>query len=343
MKRKIILLIIFFIITFILFFVYNLYNIVFKPNIDLGNQESVIIHIPTNSNFEDVCDILLKKAGLISEKNFKLLAKKKNYVNRIKSGRFKINNGISNNKLINKLRAGIQEPLNLTFNNIRKKEDLAEVVASKLEFSKTDLLRLLNNDSISKLYGFNLDEFPIMFIPNTYEIYWNITPEEFIAKMNNEYKRFWNEERINKANAINLTPIEVSILASIVMSETNKRDEMATVAGVYINRLNRDMKLEADPTVRYAVGDFSIQRILYKHLEFVSPYNTYIYTGLPPGPIYFPDVFAIDAVLNYEKHDYIFLCAKDDFSGYHVFAKSNAEHSRNSRRYHDALNKNKIR
>jgi UPF0755 protein len=181
-----------------------------------------------------------------------------------------------------------------------------------------------------------------MFIPDTYEFYWTTSAKQFADRMKNEYERFWNDERKNRAEQINLNPVEVITLASIVQSETAKKEELKTVAGLYINRLKRGQLLQADPTVKYAVGDFSLKRILNLHLEIESPYNTYKYVGLPPGPINFPETESIDAVLNFEKHNYIFMCAKEDFSGYHNFAGTLAEHNRNAAKYRAALNAEKI-
>jgi UPF0755 protein len=341
-KRKLILwLILIFVAAGILFTFNRFYGVLFRSNIDLGQKESVIIYIPSESDFDDVVNILLKDGGLISEEHFRLTATQKGYSENVKPGKYRIYNQMSNNALVNKLRSGNQEPVQLVINNVRTMNDLAEKVASQLEFSTNSLLPLLKNDSVAKSYGFTVNEFPAMFIPNTYEVFWNISPEKFIERMKKEYDKFWTDERIEKAAAANLTPIEVSILGSIVISETVKRDEMPRIAGLYINRLNRGMHLEADPTVKFAMGDFELKRILFRHLEYDSPYNTYKYPGLPPGPIYFADAGVLDAVLNYEKHDYIFMCAKEDFSGYHNFAKTNAEHERNAARYHAALNRQK--
>ena len=191
-------------------------------------------------------------------------------------------------------------------------------------------------------YGFTPENFKAMFIPNTYEFYWTTSAEEFVERMNNEYNKFWNDERKTKAGQIGLSPVEVSILASIVQAEVSKNEELKTVAGLYINRLKKGIMLQADPTVKYAVGDFAIKRVLNKHLEIDSPYNTYKYAGLPPGPINFPEIQAIDAVLNYEKHNYLFMCAREDFSGYHNFAVNNAQHARNAAKYREALDRNRI-
>ncbi len=343
MKKLILWLIVLMVLIAFVWTIYNYYNIIFGANINLNNKQDTIIFIPTGSDFEKVCEILSTQAGLISVADFRFVSKHKGFVNSVKPGRYRIKNNISNNALINLLRSGSQEPVRLTFNNVRTKTDLANRIANQLEFSSDTLLALLNDESVAKSYGFTVDEFAVMFLPNTYYIYWNITPENFIERMHTEYKQFWTEEKINKAIKANLTPVEVSILASIVISETNKREEMSKIAGVYINRLSAGMKLEADPTVKFAIKDFELQRILFKHLEYDSPYNTYLHKGLPPGPIYIPDAISIHAVLNYEKHDYFYMCARDDFSGYHVFAKTHFEHSINARKLHNALNKAKIK
>jgi UPF0755 protein len=245
--------------------------------------------------------------------------------------------------LIRRLKAGRQTPIRLTFNSFRTKRQLAEKLDQKLGFSAQQILALMNDPSETSKFG--LDTFNIIsiFIPDSYEMYWTIKPEALMQKMEKAYKRFWNEERLAKARALNLTPAQVMTIASITQSETNKTDEMPRVAGVYLNRLAQNMPLQADPTVVYAVGDFEIKRVLSGHKEIDSPYNTYKYGGLPPGPIAIAIRPAIDAVLNFEKHDYLFFCAREDFSGYHNFTKDFNEHLRNARIYQAALNKAGIR
>jgi UPF0755 protein len=205
-----------------------------------------------------------------------------------------------------------------------------------------DIANLLTEKSILQEYNFTKQTLPALFIPNTYQVYWNISAKDFLNRMFKEYKRFWTEERQNKAKAIGLTPIEVSILASIVEEETNNKSEKPMVAGLYINRLKKGMPLQADPTVKFAWQDFTLRRITNKHLTIDSPYNTYKIIGLPPGPIRIPSPEGIDAVLNYSKHNYLYMCAKEDFSGTHNFASTLSEHNRNARKYWDALNKRKI-
>ena len=209
-------------------------------------------------------------------------------------------------------------------------------------FGKENLLCLLNDSVYCDSLGFTPETINALFIPNTYEIYWNISADKFIRRMKREYDAFWTPERLKKAEEIGLTPVEASILASIVEEETAASDEYPIVAGLYINRLHAGIPLQADPTVKFAVGDFSLQRILFEHLEIDSPYNTYINTGLPPGPIRIPSKKGIDSVLNYTKHNYIYMCAKEDFSGTHNFASNYADHMANARKYWKALNERKI-
>jgi UPF0755 protein len=233
--------------------------------------------------------------------------------------------------------------LNVTFNNVRTKEDLAGKVSKYLVADSLSILNLFTDENQIKKFGFTKETYSAMFIPDTYEFYWTTSAEGFADRMKLEFEKFWNMERREKAEELKLTPIEVTILASIVQAETAKNDELKRVAGLYINRLNRGIFLQADPTVKYAVGDYSLKRILNVHLEIDSPYNTYKYAGLPPGPINFPETSAINAVLNYEKHKYLYMCAKEDFSGYHNFSATLAEHNRNAAKYRAALDRNKIR
>jgi len=250
---------------------------------------------------------------------------------------------MSNNELVNLLRSGKQVPVKLTFNSIRTPEQLAGKVAKQIEADSTDIIKLLKSESFTSSYGFNKYTIMTMFIPNTYEVYWNMSAEDFFRRMANEYKNFWTEERKQKAKNINLMQSQVSILASVVQAEQSvHHDEKRIIAGLYINRLQKRMKLESDPTLVYAVGDFEIKRVLNIHKEVESPFNTYKYLGLPPGPINLPEISSIDAVLNYQPNNYIFMCAKEDFSGKHNFAVTYNEHLRNAERYRAALNKRKI-
>lgn len=318
------------------------YTIVFQPNLDLEGRKHVHFYIPTGSTFQDVRDQLQSEGLIRNMRSFTFLAERKNYHNRVMPGRYRLKQHMGNNELINLLRSGNQDPVMVTFNNIRTKEQLAGSLGSQLEADSLSIIWLLNDPTLLESYGKNLHTAPLLFLPNTYEFYWNVSARQIMERMHREYQAFWNDSRIRKANEAGLSPVEAGILASIVERETSKIDEMARIAGVYINRLRRNMPLQADPTVVFAVGDFSITRVLNHHLAVDSPYNTYRYSGLPPGPISLPEPRVIDQVLQYENHRYLFFCAKDDFSGYHAFARTYLEHLANARRYHQALNKRRI-
>lgn len=316
-----------------------LYSLVFKP-IEL--TEEVYIYIDEERDYETVVDQLKEKVELPNEDVFRLLADRMNYPNMVKTGRYAIEDGMTMPDLIRALRSGSQVPINLTFNNIRTMENLAGRLSSQLMADSISILDVLNDTSVAAKYGFNEQTFGSMFIPNTYEVYWDTNVESLIERMKREYDSFWNTERRAKAQKLGLTPLEVTTLASIVEEEATYTDEYPIVAGLYINRLNRGMRLEADPTVKFAVGDATLRRILFKHLEVESPYNTYKIDGLPPGPIRIPSTSAINATLSPAQHNYIFMCAKDDLSGRHNFAVTHAEHARNARAYQKALNERGI-
>ena len=321
---------------------YSYYKKIYTPNVKLAESKSYL-YIPTGSNFDDLISILNEEKMIVDMASFEWLAEYKKYKEKVKPGRYRIKNNMSNNELVNLLRSGEQEPIKLVLRSYRLKEELAGKIGANLECDSTSIMELLSSRAFAESYGFNPSTILVMIIPNTYEFYWNTSPDEFFKRMAKEYKAFWTEERKNKAHEAGLTQTEVSILASIVQQESWKTDEMPKIAGVYINRLKKGMLLQADPTVVYAVGDFSLRRVLKKHLAYESPYNTYIHEGLPPGPICIPWPGTIDAVLDYSKHQYIFFCAKEDFSGYHNFAKTNAEHEKNASKYQQALNKRKIK
>ncbi len=317
---------------------YKLYNFVFRENV---KTEQAFI-IPEGATYAQVIDTLKAHDILINYKAFRWVAKKKNYPEMVRSGRYRFEKGMNSNRVVNMLRGGIQEPLDVTFNNARFKEDLAGKVSSYICADSLSVLALFDDTAQIADYGFQPETFKAMFIPNTYELYWTTSAGEFAARMKEEYDRFWNGRRKEKAAELDMTPVEVTTLASIVQEETTKPEELPRVAGVYINRLERGIPLQADPTVKYAVGDFSLRRILNEHLEIDSPYNTYKHAGLPPGPVNFPEVASIDAVLDHEDHNYLFMCAKPDFSGYHNFSATLSQHNRNAARYREALNKKRI-
>lgn len=317
------------------FYVYQLFK---TPNI-LVDKEDRYLHIPTGSTFDDVQDLLYEEKYTADLVAFSFLAKLMDYDKNVKPGRYLLKTNMSNYEAVTLLRSGAQSPVNLTFNNIRLKKDLAQKITDNLEADEAKFLSLLNDSSVVQSLGFNQLTIMTMFIPNTYEVYWTITERELLDRMKEEYDRFWTKERLQKAEKLGLTPVEVSVLASIVHAESKKPDESARIAGVYLNRLDRGMALQADPTLVYAAGDFSITRVLNKHKELDSPFNTYMYPGLPPGPINLPPISCIDAVLNYEEHNYLYFCAREDFSGYHNFATNLRDHLRNARVYQNALNK----
>ncbi len=321
---------------------YKLYNAIYQPNIFLGERTTTHIFIPTGSDFNQVKNILYENGMIINSNSFEWLAEKKNYKNHINPGRYLIHEDMGNNDLINLLRSGQQDPVMLTFNNIRTKEELAGTIAKQIEADSVSIVQLLSDANFLQNYELTTETSKIIFIPNSYELYWNTNAEQLFDRMWKEYSSFWNEDRLQKAEKLNLTPAEVSTLASIVQKETSKSDEFGKVAGVYVNRLKRNMPLQADPTVIYAVGDFNIRRVLNKHLAIDSPYNTYMYAGLPPGPIALPEPRVIDGVLNPEDHNYLYFSAKPDFSGYHAFATTYRQHLINARKYQQELNKRRI-
>jgi UPF0755 protein len=300
------------------------------------------LYIPTGSNLDDVVAIIKAQQILNNTESFKWVASKMNFKN-IKPGKYKITKGLSNIELVRLLRSGKQEPIKLTFQNIRLKTDFAGYIGKNFEIDSLAFLNMLDSIDLVRKYGFDEETIFCMFIPNTYEMYWNTSKEKFFERMQKEYVKFWHTERIAQAKAIGLSPVQVSILASIVDQEALLNREMVRIAGVYMNRLNRGIKLEADPTVIFANGDFTVKRVLYKLLQKDSPYNTYKYNGLPPGPICMPSVAAIDAVLHFEKHNYIYFCAKEDFSGLHNFASNVTEHQMNARKFQQALNNRGIK
>lgn len=312
---------------------------VFQP---LELKETAYICIRPATKYVEVMEQIKEKVDVPSEKVFEFLSDRMNYAKNIKSGKYAIENGMTMPDMIRMLRSGNQSPVKLTFNNMRTKEDLAGRISEQLMLDSLSLQTALNNEKRIEALGFDTNTIVAMFIPNTYEVYWNTNVDKLMQRMQREYNVFWNEARKTKAEKIGLSPIQVATLASIVEEEATYSDEYSTIAGLYLNRLKRGQRLEADPTVKFAVGDFSLRRILYKHLEVESPYNTYRNAGLPPGPIRVPSIRGIDATLSPEDHNYLFMVAKDDLSGRHNFATTHAEHIRNARKYQRALNERKI-
>jgi UPF0755 protein len=316
---------------------------IYQPNVSLEYQKEVFVYIPTGASFENVLQLLSDEGIIISSSSFRWISEQKRYTNNIKSGRYLLKDGMNNNQLINLLRSGRQTPVNVVFNNLRNKEEFAAKIASQLELDSLQILNAMLDTTFLSQLGLDAFNVSTLFIPNTYEFYWNTTVTNFLSRMVAEHHHFWNDNRKAKAKRLNLTQEEVVTLASIVEKETLQKSEQPIVAGLYLNRLKKNMKLQSDPTVIFAIGDFSIRRVLKKDLKYDSPYNTYKYKGLPIGPISMPSIRAIDAVLNYEKHDYLFMCAKEDFSGFHNFAVSALEHYANAAKYRKALNNKNIK
>ncbi len=321
--------------------VYKFYGRIYETNVSLDGEQE-IFYIPTGANFAYVVGLLEGDGIIDNPKSFRWVASKKGYGISINPGRYKIRNGASNNELVNMLRSGNQDPVMVVFNNVRTLDQVSGKVARYLECDSVEFAAYLTGSDLIEEYGFSRETFNSMFIPNTYEFFWTTTPEQFTERMSREYKDFWEGERDRKAKRMEMTRTEVITLASIVDEETMYNDENVTVAGLYMNRLERGIPLQADPTLMFAMGDFTVKRILNEDKKIESPYNTYKYKGLPPGPISIPSVSAIDGVLNYEKHNYIFMCAKADFSGNHAFARSLKEHNRNAKEYQRAMNKRRI-
>jgi UPF0755 protein len=313
---------------------------IYSTNIEKNEPGYLYIH--TGATFTDVFNELERNNFLKDRNSFIWLSGKMNYVNRIKPGRYKITPGMSNKDLIVKLRSGEQEPVDVPIHDVRTIPQLAGLLGRYLELDSIHIVEKLSNEPYLDSIGFNKNTILAMFIPNTYEFYWNISADKFFQRMLKEYNRFWTTTRKEKAKSIGLSQNEVFTLASIVEEETNGISEYPIIAGVYMNRLKRNMPLQADPTVKYATGNFAAKRVLKKDTEFDSPYNTYRYKGLPPGPIGMPSIKAIDGVLNYQKHKYLYFCANADFSGFHVFANTLVQHNRNAEAFQREMNKRGI-
>ncbi len=326
-----------------LFLLFRVYRSLFMPSVELDNNETVkYFYIHTGSSFDQVMTDLKNQKILIDESGFEWLAKKKNYTAKIHPGRYRIEENMTNSQLLSMLRSGSQAPLMVTFTNLRSLNDLAGVIGRQLEPDSAEFADLFRDSKMIEDLNFTEERFASMFIPNTYEFYWNTSAKRFVERMNTEYVSFWSKGRSKKAEAIGFTPMEVSVLASIVDQESLHNDENQIIAGVFINRLKAGIPLQSDPTIIFAFKDYSMRRVLNKHKTIDSPYNTYKNRGLPPGPISIPSVNAIDAVLNYEKHNYLYFCAKEDFSGYHNFARTLSQHNENARLYRKALDRRKI-
>ncbi len=312
------------------------YQVLYSPNL-LVDQEDKILVINKDETFKSLQNKLYEGNYVQDPVSFSFLARLMDYDKAIKPGRFKILKNMTNLQAIRMLRVADQVPVNITFNNVRLKEGIGEKITRNIELRQQEfdsaLARFIENND----HGFNENTVISMFIPNTYEVYYDVDGPQLLKRMHEEYQKFWNDERKNKAQEIGLSPLEVSTLASIVQAESIKKDESERIAGLYMNRLKKGIALQADPTLVFASGDFTLKRVLNKHKKIDSPYNTYLNKGLPPGPINMPTIHSIDAVLNYEKHNLLYMCAKEDFSGYHNFASNIRDHINNAKKYQRQL------
>jgi UPF0755 protein len=325
----------------ILFIGYQAYNY-FCGNFITPSGKTVYLHIHEHDTFTDVVKQIEKKKVARHLSSFIALAKVMGYPQKIHTGRYAIESGMSNERLLTNLIKHKQEPVSLKFNNIRTKGQLAGRLAQQLMLDSLTIINQLNDSAVDAKLGFNSETVVAMFIPNTYDILWDITPEQLLKRMHREYSIFWNDERRQKAKAAHLSPIEVTTLASIVEEETNHKADKPIIAGLYLNRLRLNMPLQSCPTIKFALGDFTLQRITGVHLRVNSPYNTYRNQGLPPGPIRIPSIETLDAVLNFTPNNYLYMCAKETLNGEHYFASTWEEHKHNAAKYAAMMNKRGI-
>lgn len=316
------------------------YYYLFAPQFHLTGTTH--LYIDQDDTTDSVYHKVAQKGNPRSLNGFRWMMKYKNYEHNIHTGCYAIHPNENVYHVFSRLLRGYQEPVNLTIGSVRTIERLARNIGRQLMIDSIDISKILHDTIYIKQLGFSQETLPALFIPNTYQVYWNTTAKGLIERIQKEYNRFWNSERKTKAQEIGLHPIAIATLASIVEEETNNKDEKPMVAGLYINRLRQGIPLQADPTIKFALQDFNLRRINNTHLNVDSPYNTYKHLGLPPGPIRIPTPASIDAVLNYTKHNFLYMCAKEDFSGTHNFASTLTEHMKNARKYWNALNKRKI-
>jgi UPF0755 protein len=324
---------------------YRYFKMALMPNVLLDSpKQEVYFYVPTGSEYDDVIRLLKRKNIVRNINSFEWLARKVDYPKNIHPGRYLIKKNMSNFELVRILRSGrFNIPVKLVINEFESIADLASFISEQLEIDSTELMKYLMRPQFLKEHGLNRQSVLCLFVPNTYEFYWNTKLEKFMGTMISEYGSFWNKSRLQKAQELELKPVEVSILASIVQKETIKQDEMGKIAGVYLNRLRRGMKLQADPTIKFLIRNRKVHRVYRGDLDISSAYNTYQNYGLPPGPICMPYVSTIDAVLDAEKHNYLYFCAESDLSGYHVFSSTYQQHSKYAEQYRRALNKRDIR
>ena len=317
----------------------HIYYYFFAPPFQI--TETAYIYIDRDDDVDSVYHKIAEVGNPKQMHGFESLVRYQGYT--LKTGRYAIKPTDNMRYLHRRLSMGYQTPIKLTIGSVRTLDRMARNVSRQLMIDSTEVANLLNDTAYIRKMGYSKETLPALFIPNTYEVYWDMSAEDFMTRMQKEHKAYWNEKRMKQAEAIGLTPIEVATLASIVEEETANQAEKPMVAGLYINRLKKGMLLQADPTVKFSLQEFGLKRILFRHLEVDSPYNTYKYAGLPPGPIRVPSYQGLESVLNYTKHNYIYMCAKEDFSGTHNFAATSAQHAANARKYQQALNRKGIR
>ncbi|MBK8620293.1 MAG: endolytic transglycosylase MltG [Saprospiraceae bacterium] len=312
---------------------------VFEPAVKESLDSTYVLFVASGSGFEDVFQTLQNDGILKNPGSFKKVSRLMGYVkDEVPAGRFEIKSDMSTKNLISKLRSGNQDAVNVVINNVRTIADLCGKLDNYFEIDSLTLYEYIISPAVLKEYQLSADNIMTLFIPNTYQMFWTTKPEKLLQRMKREHDIFWNQEKLNKIKKLGLSPSEAYTLASIVEKESNYAPERPAIAGVYLNRIKTGMKLQADPTVVFATGEYELKRVLYSHLTFDSPFNTYMYEGIPPGPIYMPSISSLNAVVTPENHDYIFFCAKPDDTGQHVFASTLDEHDQNAKKFSSWLN-----
>lgn len=318
----------------------TIYYLLFAPQ--FHPAKTAYVYIDRDDTADSIYNKVEKAGNPGNFTGFRWMARWRDYPRQIHTGRYAIRPNENVYHVFSRLYRGYQEPMNLTIGSVRTVDRLVRSVGRQLMVDSAEIARVMNDSAVLQRLGYTPETLPCLFIPETYQVYWDMSAEDFLERMQKEHRKFWNRERLDKAACIGLTPEEVCTLASIVEEETNNNAEKPMVAGLYINRLHSGMPLQADPTIKFALQDFGLRRITNAHLNIDSPYNTYLNPGLPPGPIRIPSPVGLDAVLNYTRHNYLYMCAKEDFSGTHNFASNYSDHMKNARKYWKALNERKI-
>lgn len=318
----------------------TIYYLLFAPQ--FHPAKTAYVYIDRDDTADSIYNKVEKAGNPGNFTGFRWMARWRDYPRQIHTGRYVIRPNENVYHVFSRLYRGYQEPMNLTIGSVRTVDRLVRSVGRQLMVDSAEIARVMNDSAVLQRLGYTPETLPCLFIPETYQVYWDMSAEDFLERMQKEHRKFWNRERLDKAASIGLTPEEVCTLASIVEEETNNNAEKPMVAGLYINRLHSGMPLQADPTIKFALQDFGLRRITNAHLDIDSPYNTYLNPGLPPGPIRIPSPVGLDAVLNYTRHNYLYMCAKEDFSGTHNFASNYSDHMKNARKYWKSLNERKI-